>query len=384
MAMLTADAAATRLGIKVESLYAYVSRGLIERHLGTDGRSRFDDRSVEALARRGRPRISSRQSSLNLLIETHLTSIDSHHIYYRGHDALALAGTHTFEQVAELLWSGRLPLHDAPWAGTVVPMADGIGLTDSLAITTATLAAADPQRANLDPLAVAGAARHLIASMVASLPHGVTNFQGATRQVTTGHVTTGHASQLTVSDSSSRHRRVRRSIAGTLWAAVGRQRAQPGMVEVVNAALVLLADHELAASTLAARVAASTRADPYSVVAAGLGTINGPLHGGASLLVRDMLTEASASGANQAVAHALRSWGRVPGFGQKLYPDGDPRAVVLLRMLHQVAGKTRAMATVDAVLDVYQERSDHRPNIDFALAALGLAAKLPPESGELI
>src|SRR5262249_56774974 len=101
----------------------------------------------------------------------------------------------------------------------------------------------------------------------------------------------------------------------------------PSLVRALGAALVLLADHELAASTFAARVAASVRADPYAVVATGLGAVGGPLHGGASFGAEVMLRSAArATDAARAVGDLLRRGGRVPGFGHHVYPGACPRA----------------------------------------------------------
>lgn len=364
MSMMTADDAAARLGIKVQSLYAYVSRGLVERHLTDDGRSMFDSHSIESLAARGRPRLSSRQSSLNLMIQTELTLIDSHRIWFRGHEATSLARTHTFEQVAELLWSGELPPLHEPWAGTTVVRPDGVGPADSLRITAACAAAADPLRANLERAAVAATGRHLVASMVDSLADGRAD----------------RVPSLTLRDGT----RVRGSIAGRLWAALAPQRPRPGMVEVLNAILVLLADHELAASTLAARVAASARADPYSVVGAGLATVNGVLHGQASSYARRVLDDADEMGAGPAITIAMRTWQKVPGFGQPLYPEGDPRAVLILSMLRDALGASRALSTADAVISALRRRTDTSPNVDLALGVFTQAARMPSDCGEAI
>src|SRR5687767_6541508 len=106
MRHLTAAETAERLGVKVATIYAYVSRGALSSHRAPDGRtSLFAGDEVEALARRGRPRRSTRPPSLDLVIETRLTAIVDHQVRYRGHDAAALARSATFEQVAELLWT---------------------------------------------------------------------------------------------------------------------------------------------------------------------------------------------------------------------------------------------------------------------------------------
>jgi citrate synthase len=368
MTMLSADEAARRLGIKVESLYAYVSRGLVERHHGSDGRaSTFDATAIDALARRGRPRLSSRQSSMNMLIETRLTSISSHRILFRGHDAVSLAATTTFEQVAELLWTGVLTTRTAPWTGSIVALPTTARLTDSLAIIVALAAAADPYRADLQPAAVATTGRHLIATIVDSL------------QLRRSPASTQSVPRLVLGDVI-----VRRSIAARLSMALSPRRPKPGMVEVVNAALVLLADHELATSALAARVAASARSDPYSVVLAGLGAVNGPLHGGASVVVHGLLQQAADDGPTAAIAAALRSSGRVPGFGHPLYPEGDPRATALLRALRSALPGNRAVASADHLVAVLRQRTDVQPNVDFSLAVLAHAAGMDANAGEAV
>ena len=156
------------------------------------------------------------------------------------------------------------------------------------------------------------------------------------------------------------------------------------MVAILNAALVLLADHEMAASTLAARVAASTRAGVHGVVAAGMGTLGGPLHGGESQRVRRVLDRVAEGSVTSAVAIALELYGRLPGFGQVLYPRGDPRAVLLLGMLREAAGTHPAIVTVDTLIDAAASRRMPPPNVDLALAALGMVAAMPEDAGEAI
>ena len=283
--MLTVEQAADRLGIKVPSLYAYVSRGLVERHTAADGRSMFEEAAIIRLASRGRPRLSSRESSIHLLIETELTRIDSQRVSFRGHDVAELVGEHTFEQVAELLWLGRLGDEHEPWVSTPVDIAAIPGdpprpvpPADRLRIALALAGAADPFRSNLEPEAVAAAGRHAVATMVDAL----------------GDPPRGPTPRLTIGGSARRS-----TIAARLWIALAGRRRVAGGVEVLNSAMVLLADHELAASTLGARVAASARADPYAVIGAGLGVVNGALHGRASSLSRRLLDDAAVRGAGR-------------------------------------------------------------------------------------
>ena len=191
------------------------------------------------------------------------------------------------------------------------------------------------------------------------------------------------ASGRPVSISGTEQPPVRGSIAGRVWTRLAPGRPRPELVATVNAALVLLVDHELAASTFAARVAASTRADPYGVVSAGLGPLSGPLHGGASRAARAMFDGATgAGGASAAVADALRLHGRCPGFGHSVYRGGDPRAEALFALLRAACGGTRAMSTVDGVMAAAQRRVPVAPNVDAALAAMGHVLGMPVDAGE--
>ena len=149
------------------------------------------------------------------------------------------------------------------------------------------------------------------------------------------------------------------------------QPLRPGLTDALRAALVLLTDHELAASTLAARVAASVRADPYAVVATGLGAVGGALHGGASLGAEVML--ASAAGPDDAarvVGDLLRRGERIPGFGHFVYRTGDPRAVLLLALIERAAPRAPRLAVAQAVIAETRRRALPEPNIDYALAVL--------------
>ena len=116
MCELTAQEVANRLGVKLDTVYAYVSRGALSVHREPGPRrSGFDPEEVEALARRGRPRRTSRPSALDLVVETELTTIVDHEIRYRGRDATTIARTWTFEQAAHWLWTGVEERFDMRW-----------------------------------------------------------------------------------------------------------------------------------------------------------------------------------------------------------------------------------------------------------------------------
>jgi citrate synthase len=159
----------------------------------------------------------------------------------------------------------------------------------------------------------------------------------------------------------------------------------PGLARVLNAALVLVADHELAASTLAARVAASMRADPYAVVATGLGAMGGALHGGAALGAELMLTAAeSPADVPRVVGELLRRGEKLPGFGHFVYKEGDPRANLLLELVTEYAPQSPQLAIASAVIAEVRQRALPEPNIEFALAVLTTVAGMVRGAGEAI
>ena len=176
---------------------------------------------------------------------------------------------------------------------------------------------------------------------------------------------------------------VRDSTAARLAVRLSPSRPGPELVAAINAALVLLTDHELAVSTLAARVAASARADAFGVVGAGLGPASGGLHGTASRAARLVLDHAEHSGARAATRHGIRTRS-LPGFGHFLYPDGDPRAIALMARIRALPLAPRRLRTIDDVLAVVSDEVGVAPNVDFALAALGHVVGMPTDAGEAL
>jgi citrate synthase len=154
-------------------------------------------------------------------------------------------------------------------------------------------------------------------------------------------------------------------------------------VRAIDRALALLADHELASSTLAVRIAASTWADPYACVLTGLGVLSGPLHGGASRAHHQLLLDCEARGVEVVVGEHLRAGEKLPGFGHKIYRGDDPR-VAPLRELLPGFGSPARREIVDQLLALTSGRLTVRPNVDSALAALSFVAGLPPDTGELM
>ncbi len=362
---MTAAEVAARLGVKVDTVYAYVSRGSLRSWKDPASKtSRFDPNEVEALARRGRPRRTSRPPALDFTIESALTAVGDHDVSYRGRSALDLARSATFEEVAHLLWTGQLDGGSPTWSPLAVSGTDLPANRDRLRMAVVLAAAADPFRADLTNVALPARAGSLIATMTEAVA-------GAPGE---------RAARLVISERPP----LRGSVAGRLWARLAGGRPAPGLVQATNAALVLLADHELAASTVSARVAASTRADPYAVVLAGLATASGPLHGGASRLAYQLLEWAAAVGPAAAIARALELHQQVPGFGHPLYPLGDPRARALLDAVRSASPGAPSLVVADRVAAAVRSRAQLEANIDFALAVLARTARMPEDAGEVI
>src|SRR5215472_9920543 len=392
--------AAERLGIKQASLYAYVSRGVLSRRREPDGRaSMFDAGEVDELARRGRPRRQGgRTGPAELVIESALTEITPSTQRYRGYEATELAVRCSFEDVALLLWTGSLPGHgipgpepasedaadtavaDAATGWTAMPAAIEAGRAAQAALPTGTLpleriqvivpalAATDQFRLHLDRPAVVAAGKALIYGITDALPPAAAAAAASDASAPGTGLSSGEG-----------------SIAARLATRLCSAAAPPGLTPVLNAGLVLVADHELAASTLAARVAASMRADPYAVVATGLGAMGGALHGGAALGAELILTSATApADAARVVGDLLRRGERLPGFGHFVYKDGDPRANLLLELVAAYAPASPHLAVARAVTDEARRRALPEPNIEFALAVLAGVAGMIRGAGEAI
>ncbi|WP_426624579.1 citrate/2-methylcitrate synthase [Leifsonia sp. McL0607] len=361
---LTAEQTAERLGVKLETLYSYVARGLLSRTRTAAG-SAFDPLEVETFAaarrRKAAPSPARSEGRPLMVIETDFALIDHGELFYRGRPAAELA-QEPFEVVARWALTGRWEpaAHFTPGPGleaarrVAEALPSGAGDRDRQLVAVTALAAADPLRTSLDPEAVAGAAERLIAGMVQVLP-----------------VKSHPVAPL---------------LAAELWSRLSPHPASPELLRTLDAALVLLLDHDLAVSTLAARAAASARATPYAVVVAGLGALDSPLHGNASRAAQRMLARVAAGEQPaRVVADAVVDGrGPVPGFGQPLYPEGDPRARILLGMLADDPAGATVVETVGALTELLHDRTGAAPNSDLALAALSLAGGMADDAGEVI
>ncbi|HEY1989806.1 MAG TPA: citrate/2-methylcitrate synthase [Acidimicrobiales bacterium] len=371
--MLESEEAARRLGVKTATLYAYVSRGLLPSHPSPHSRrSLFDVDDIERLAVRARTgkTVETRLAT----VTTSITQLRDDGPAYRGLAAVQLASSASFEEVAEWLWNvdpddgssrpASGPNHPAdgsggrPWESLRSGDHPEMGSMDMMRWAVVMAGANNPLRADLRPVSVTRTARRVAASMVELLPGPA-----------------GPPVPLELPDGVDRGGSLAERLAGKLSPA-----PTPGLVRSVNAALVLMADHELATSTLAVRLAASTHADLCDALMAGLGTIAGPLHGGASQLAYGLLVDAERHGVERALDDTLR-WQRVlPGFGHPVYKNGDPRFEALLRLFNQTA-TAEQIELVKAIIDLAETNGLPAPNVDLALAAITWSAGMPPDAG---
>jgi citrate synthase len=395
---LTAEQTAERLGVKLETLYAYVARGRLERTRTTAG-SMFDPLDVERFAASRRQRSAAAPSEARghsdgrplMVIETGFAHIEDGELFYRERDAVGLAMSASFETVARWALTGEwdAAAHftaDAPAVEQARRVAAAMPAAathrDRQQVAVTALAAADPLRYSLEPGAVVSATEALVAGMVEVLP--------IAGDASGGGGSGGGGSSAGGSSANSSERAGvaagEASIAERLWWRLTVHPDTGEGVRVLDAALVLLLDHDIAISTLAARAAASARANPYAVVTAGLGALDSPLHGNASRAAHRMLGRILAGEhPERVIADTMVSGrGSVPGFGQVLYRGADPRAVGLLGMLREHPEAAAVVEAVDRVSATVGSRTGTHPNFDLALAAVALADGMPDDAGEVI
>jgi len=332
---LAAEEALRRLGVKPQTLYASVSRGRIKARPdpADPRRSLYNGDDVDRLARRasGRPRAETVAAEAiswgDPVLSTSISTVVNGRLLYRGLDAISISETAPLEAIADLLWGGFPPL---------TMHRSIVGAAGSLAAAFRALA----ERAAADPVSLyrpPAALRDDAVGVLSSLADG-----------------------LAGPGTGMLHERLAVSFA------------RPAAADDIRRALVLLADHELSASTFAARIAVSTGASLAAGALAGLATLTGPLHGQAASAVIALAEEFE--DADTDPADILRDWlgeaRAVPGFGHRLYPNDDPRAAALLARLSLPPAYAALCAAADSVVG-------ERPNIDFALAALAAIHDLP-------
>jgi citrate synthase len=338
---IAAEDARLRLGVRPQTLYAYVSRGRVRTRPdpGDPRRSLYRAADIAGLAeRKGRSRRLADVAAGAIswgepVLESGVTTIVEGRLYYRGRDAERLADTLTLEAVARLLRGGHgAALKDAERP----PPPPGPDVRSRAFAALAARAGAEPPARGRNPLTLAMEAG-LLLDLVADAVAG----QAGEGPI---HLRLAHA-----------------------WG-IDAQGA-----DLIRRALVLLADHELNASTFAARVAASTGASLAACALAGMAALSGPRHGGAAAAVRSLADDAERLGPQAAVEAWLRQDRFIMGFGHQLYPDVDPRARHLLSRFELSPPLAALRAAVEAA-------TGQAANIDFALVGLAERLSLPPDA----
>ncbi len=387
--MLTAGEAADHLGVKLGTLYAYVSRGWIKSYRRKVGRQALYRRAdIEALrgvvstesGRRGRslppastwvtvaqPKSAEAGAPGVVVAESAVSSIIDGKLAYRGYPIEEIVAHATFEEVCLLLWSGERPVAEevaalrAEISGAQMPPAVAAALAatgdDSppllrLAAVMPSLAAWDrrqPPRTRIDRAKL----------IISQLPLALGKRPPADAPKAAG-------------------------MAGRLLGLVAGSNAADWEVAALDRVLIACAEHELNASTFAARVVASTGADLFASVLSALCSLSGPIHGGACDRIEAMFSELEAGARiDECLVGFTRDHRLPPGFGHAIYVGGDPRAT-LLREVAQTIAKRRGRRLYETALKVEAavlKRERLRPNLDFYLTVctrmLGFPRSLP-------
>jgi citrate synthase len=287
---------------------------------------------------------------------------------YRGIDIHVLAEKSTFEEVCFLLWEGRLPRgselldlrgtigRDRVLSAEVLEwlrfLATRLSPMDALRTVVSALPALDPEAASMAPEANRRKAIRLtgqLAAIVAAL----------------GRLTRDQAP--VPADPGRTH-------AEDFLRMLGGETARSSAVRAFDMALVLHADHELNASTFAARVTAATLADIHAAATSAIATLRGPLHGGANEAVMRMLVDiGSLDRVDDYVRDRIARRQKVMGFGHRVYRTEDPRATHLRAMSRDLAessGETRWYDMSRRIEQVVAEEKRLAPNVDFYSASL--------------
>ncbi len=351
---LTAKEAAEELGISLPTLYSYVSRGLIHSETADEQKRtrRYWAEDVNKLKLRKEQRRDPTKVVEDALhwgtpvMESAITLIANNNYYYRGYNVLQLIENHTVEDIAALIWADSLSAQVAGLNEAEVTLSPHLAkMGDFLAnmppverfqAMLPVAALEDLARYDLRPIAVRQTGARIL--------HLLTTI--ATGQVTLGATIAQQLQQAWLPD-------------------------KPDMAQLINAALILCADHELNVSSFTARCVASAGASPYEVVIAGLSALQGVKHGRNTERVEKFLREAStAPGVDTAIAGQLRRGESIPGFGHLLYPESDPRGMALFKLTVAQFPNSPAVELGQAVIEQAMRLIGERPTIDFSLVIL--------------
>lgn len=358
---VAAGEACALLGVKAATLYAYASRGLVRSASGPRGgrarvyhREDLDRLKTRSLARSGHAAVAAGALRWGEpVLETRVGAIREDGPAYRGQSALALARDGArFEDVCVLLWGGapftaEAELDErrlgAPIASLRALLRNDAEPFDGMLVTAAALAASEARGETME------VARQRAPALVRRLVAACGLARGSDA-VTASLEAEGTARALLV------------ALGG---------KTTKASVAAMNEALIVIADHELNASTFAARVAASAGASTTASISAALGALSGPLHGAATARVDSLVAEVERPERAAAMIAARLDRGEsVPGFGHPLYPKGDPRGERLLELAAKLGPRQRSVRVLTSVVAAMDLVSREAPTVDVGLVAL--------------
>jgi len=367
---LTAREAASELGISLDTLYAYVSRGLI-RSEASDGQKRSRWYPLEDVQRlnkhKGEYRHPDKVAAGAMqagtpVMESAITMITDDRFYYRGHDALRLATTHSVEQVASLIWTGDFSAEQSLFSRTppesilvryhkICPYLAGLTPLEAFQVCLPLVALDDIAAYDLRAEAVAQTGARILQLLAIVAADGRHPMHGIAQTVQRGWIP--HDERAT---------------------------------GLLTAALILCADQELNVTTFTARCVASAGSTPYAVVCSGLSALQGIKHAGQTERIEAFLRETDTPANVRSSMTSLLKRGEpipgfgevVPGFGSVFYPVGDPRGKLLLELTTQVYPQSPAVLLAQRVTEETNNLLGERPTIFFGLVTLARVLNLPP------
>lgn len=337
---LTASETIVALGISKQTLYSYVSRGRVRARTDPkDSRRRLYDAGdvlrILEVKQRGRARKAVAQSTIHWgepILHSSLTNIADGRFFYRGQDAVRLSETKSLEDIACLLWKVK-------------------GLP-RVSLMRTKIKGATPMERSLRAVAD-----------LATVPTG-RKLEGIREATLLLRLMAAATAGTDVISNQPVHLQLARA-----W------RVKAGGADLIRKALVLCADHELNASAYAVRVVASAGASLPASLLAGLAALSGDLHGGMTNRVAALMTDSHARlDLQKKLAALLKEKDGLPGFGHRLYSEGDPRAVSLLTAAQPSPHWSRFIA-------IGSRLSGNRPTVDVGLAFLQDKLSLPLGAG---
>ena len=357
---VSAEEATRILGITPSTLYAYVSRGFIRSIADRNNKKkrRYMLEDLEKLLLRKKTEQSTHTISQNTLqwgspiLESKISLIDNGKLYYRGFNVLELVTKNTFEEVVSLIWTGSLDTLHEQFSISANQKNFISQITYSLQdiqLFLLKLEAEDMHAYNLEQKSIEKIGITILQSLVSAL--------------------TNDFSSITIAKKISN------------YYCKGIKNAE----ELISTALILIADHELNASSFTGRIVASTGATLYQVIIAGLSALSGFRHGGSIFKLDLMVNELQIDlQYEKNVKKRLKRGDSIIGFGHNLYPEGDIRAKILLDKINKYYNNSLNFSYLMKINDVCCEVTGQKANIDFALLVLSKILDQKVEFGQLL